>query len=490
MAFHPKVSHLTARIALAGLVSSVAFFPSRQAVAQAVPVPSPYTIFSKENFESLCLKTTPRLVSRYALAELVVHELSIPLDLLKAANPNGKPSGGSADTPVPPSNYIYVLTSSTPFGENSSPPADMQEQAKRKLAAKKIDTMRGVLQTWLQAGGSENYRIQSSRPGPVYFNEFFSENSPIEIVCVEKKKKPGEPPQVAQAPAPKNWGANIIVRKAVKDIPIPADKIEKANAAIFSYTQNNEDDSRSYTIDGLIGVTIAGTGADSAERAAAARKYGTLQPYYWAKLTPYVYGKRYNRTPDSPSNKDIDLVQPGIVGSLTWVSASGGFAFDLLGDASHTNDIAQDASIYNAALTFSPSIQIGNTILFNAPLFFGPIGMRPNVGFILRDFYIEDAGISPQFQDKTSFLSYGADMQLKFFLITKLKYLAALEARLRYLYLENTNGVVNIPRFEAGLSFSPAGLTNVTLDLEYVDGRDENTLQDENRWTAGVGVRF
>jgi hypothetical protein len=116
--------------------------------------------------------------------------------------------------------------------------------------------------------------------------------------------------------------------------------------------------------------------------------------------------------------------------------------------------------------------------------------MRPNLGFILRDFYIEDAGISPQFQDKASFLSYGADMQLKFFLISKLKYLAALEARLRYLYLENTNGVVNIPRFEAGLSFSPAGLTNVTLDLEYVDGRDENTLQDENRWTAGVGVRF
>jgi hypothetical protein len=58
MALHPKVSRLTARIALAGLVSMVAFFPSRQAVAQAVPVPSPYTIFSKENFESLCLKTT------------------------------------------------------------------------------------------------------------------------------------------------------------------------------------------------------------------------------------------------------------------------------------------------------------------------------------------------------------------------------------------------------------------------------------------------
>jgi hypothetical protein len=33
-------------------------------------------------------------------------------------------------------------------------------------------------------------------------------------------------------------------------------------------------------------------------------------------------------------------------------------------------------------------------------------------------------------------------------------------------------------------------LQNVILDLEYVDGRDETTLQEEERWTAGVGVRF
>jgi hypothetical protein len=33
-------------------------------------------------------------------------------------------------------------------------------------------------------------------------------------------------------------------------------------------------------------------------------------------------------------------------------------------------------------------------------------------------------------------------------------------------------------------------LQNVILDLEYVDGIDETTLQEEERWTAGVGVRF
>jgi len=76
------------------------------------------------------------------------------------------------------------------------------------------------------------------------------------------------------------------------------------------------------------------------------------------------------------------------------------------------------------------------------------------------------------------------------FLITKMKYLSALEGRVRYLYLENTNGAVTVPRFEAGLSASPPGLQNVTLDLEYVDGRDQTTLQEEERWTAGIGVRF
>lgn len=218
-----------------------------------------YAIFA--NRELLCLKTTPPIVSRYALAEMVVHRLNIPLDLLKTANPDGKPIGISADTPIPPDNYIYVLTSSTPFGTNSPTPTNPKEAEKRKEIINRINDARSELQNWLKYHG-DDYAIQSSRPGPVYFNEFFSENSPIQIVCVEKKKKPGEPPQVAQAPAPKNWGANIIVRKAVKDIPIPADKIEKANAAIFSYTQNNEDDSRSYTIDGVVGVTIAGTGAD------------------------------------------------------------------------------------------------------------------------------------------------------------------------------------------------------------------------------------
>jgi hypothetical protein len=438
------------------------------------------SIFTPDNVEALCLTTEPRVVSRYALAEMIVHAVNVPLDLLKTANPDGRPIAVAADSPIPPANYIHYVSSDTPFGDNPS-----LYSKEMKVAYDQQRLARAFLQTWLDLNAEKKkpiFKVVSTRPGPVYVQDLFAENSPVQIVCVTDEKKPGPPGQQhtsaqQQMPA-RDWSANLIVRKSVTDIVIPANKIAKANAAIFSYSENNVDDSKSYTIDGLIGITIAGTGADRAERAAVANQSGDYLPHYWFKLTPYLYGKRYNRTPDSATNQDIDFVQPGLVGSLTWVSANGGFAFDLQGDGSHTQDIAQDASFYNSSLLFSPSFQIGHTTLFNAPLFLGPIGLRPNVGLALREYYIEDAGTSPQLQSKTSFTSYGVDAELKMFLITKMKYLSALEGRVRYLYLENTNGVVTVPRFEAGLSASPPGLQNVTLDLEYVDGRDQTTLQE------------
>lgn len=435
--------------------------------ANAAPFDADAAVFTKANQAILCLDGK---VDRDALAEQIVNALQIPLSMRRSTN------------------YRDLLTSNQWTGRNP------QETA----AYERIAQAMGSLDTWLYSGSkaNEHYDVVVRGGGEAEAYEIFEDNSPVTIVCVDKAAAPagdlpspkvhGEETRIL----PKTWKSQVIVRKSVADIPIESSKITKANAALLSYSEDREEDSQSATIDGLIGVTIAGTGAESSERARLWRETGRRYPYYWFKVTPYLYGKSFDLSPDSQTTADIEYVQPGVAGTLTWVAPEGAFSFNLIGDFSHTDDIAQDGSLYEGGFSFWPSLQIGDTALFNAPLFIGRLGVKPSLGLIARTVYVEDAGTNADYANKESFLRYGVDTGLKFFIPFKIQYFSSLEARVRYLYLEDTEGVQNVERVEAGLAVSPAKLQNVTLEFDYADGQDETTLQDENRWTAGLGLRF
>lgn len=437
--------------------------------ANAAPFDADTAIFTKANQAILCLDGK---VERDALAEQIVNALQIPLSMRRSTN------------------YRDLLTSNQWSGRNP------QETA----AYERIAQAMGSLDTWLYSGSKTNeyYDVVVRGGGEAEAYEIFEDNSPVTIVCVDKAAAPASSPPQPRSKAeasetrvlPKTWKAQVIVRKSVDDIPIESSKITKANAALLSYSEDREENSQSATIDGLIGVTIAGTGAESAERARHWRETGRRYPYYWFKVTPYLYGKSFDLSPDSLTNADIEYVQPGVAGTLTWVSSEGAFSFNLIGDFSHTDDIAQDGSLYEGGFSFWPSLQIGDTAWFNAPLFIGRVGVRPSLGLIARTVYVEDAGTNLAYANTQSFFRYGVDTGLKFFIPFKIKYFSSLEARVRYLYLEDTESVQNVERVEAGLAISPAKLQNITLEFDYADGQDETTLQDEDRWTAGLGLRF
>jgi hypothetical protein len=468
------------------------------------------TVFTKGNMDNLCPNwIQPRVVDRHLLAKFIAEAVvKLPPSVLRHATVDNVPSG----LPIPASNYIRYISSQEPFGpNNASTPKELREAADTQLK------LRSRLHGWFTNQLKEQAResreqfqdyevvVNGSDATPIYFRQFFGENSPITIRCHEKlpagsTQGEGEAAITrATKEALEKISKVILVRKSVEDIPVESSKLKKANAALFSYTDDQLGNSTSFSVEGLVGVTIAGTGADRVEGMRNARSpvkgHADEQgepgerAYYWYKLVPYVYHKRFDKSPGRTA-KDLDILQPGLTGTVTWVSPKGDFAFDLLSDLSHTADRIQNSSVYNASMSFSPSFQIGDVTIFQAPLFVGPLGFRPNLSFVAKQYIIEEHGTNPELKGRESFTGYGLDSELKIFFKDSIGLLSNFEVRLAYSYMANTGSVVDLERFEAGLVFTPFGTENLTIELQYVDGRDKKTLQDEQRWTAGLGLRF
>jgi hypothetical protein len=456
----------------------------------------PENILTEAKVEYFCTKSTPRLVDKFTFASAIVSELKVPFDLMIRANPDGNPSGA-----VGRGEILHYATSDAPFGDNV-PAAD---QARVRAAVDDRLNFMNYFGFYLAHGGSGSYKVVRSGGTLSAPGDYFKPGSSVDIECHSKQQSQGTGPggsamiptaaATNAATATNKWLENVVVRKSVAELVIPQDKVTKADGALFSYTDNQATHRTTFAVEGLIGYKIVGSSADRAEKLAVARdsQVGAQlpdAPSYWFNITPYVYDKKSTTTPNSKTTPDIDVVQPGVTGNLTWVSGGGLFAFDLQADVNHISDQAQRSELTTAAVRLSPSFLLGNIILFKAPIDFVFFKIRPDVSVIAREYLIEDVGVNPMLKGKSSFSTVGGDSTAKVTFPTTLAILSNLELRFEYKYLMNSDNVPDVRYWTTGLSYAFPGIQNVTLDIDYTDGRDERTLQDERILKAGLAVRY
>jgi hypothetical protein len=465
------------------------------ALAVWLPLPahaevSPNQILTKQNLDFLCTKGTPRVVDRFTFAARIVAELKVPYDLMILARSDGGESGVAG---YGPAEIMHYIRSDAPFGANTRPEyASLIREATRQ----RLEFM-GALQVWFD---------EASKPGALYtvssppgtrptVDEYFAGSGGVQIVCQPRMQDASAPAEQPAVQGSKKLYENILVRKTVSQLATPREQLKKTDGAQFSYIDDQAKDRQTFSIDGVLGYRIFGTSADRADkmagRAEGAAGPQEQEPSYWFNLVPYIYHKKVAVRPAGKAGSEQDLLQPGMTLNLTWVSGTGAFAFDLQADASQVIDAAQDASYATGAIRLAPSfLGPNNVILLNAPLYFNFVTLRPDLAVVGRSYFIDDPGSNPELQKNDSYVSAGFDASLRMAFPKSLPGLADLTFKLDYLYRFNTNDVVDVSRWRAGISYAFPGVENLTLDLDYIDGRDEKTLIEERRWSAALAFRY
>lgn len=439
------------------------------------------SVFTKGEMKRLCMTSGDRkVVNRKVLAERLKN-LNDPFDtldqeirLLRRASAEGNPIEGDPTS----ENVIYFVSSSDPFGVNREYTAEELEVRGRQLPVYL------ALDQWLanKHAPNENYEVVGGSP-PADPERYFQKESPYEIVC--KSKKAGGGAGAKEGGASGNWTKNIVVRKGVADIATPSTKLKKANGAQFSYKDDGIKDKQTASVEGLVGFVLAGTGADAADELARRASRAEPRDLYWFKVVPYVYYKNVSQTPKSKS--DIDYFSPGVTGNLTYINASGSFSFDSQLEGSATIDQEHDSRVYNVGLRFSPRFYDGHTVWLGAPIGFGPLLVRPDLALVAKEYVVGSRGSNPELSKVSSFVGLGYDADLQLWLNTPVSLISNFIAKAGYSHRYNSNDVVDVRRYTAGLSYVIN--KNFTVDVDYTRGRDVNTLQDEDKWTAGLTFR-
>jgi len=450
----------------------------------------PEQIFKKENLEVICTKGTPRIVDRFALATQIVYELKIPYKLMTLA----RPDGGESDPPGR-QEFMHFVKSDLPFGPNPRPEyADLAKAAVSKRLQFMLE-----FQIWLLEAARSNsvYRVQSSSGKRPTYEEYFADGSGVQIVC--GGEKPGRSSAPTQSLLTEKGGEKIyesvMVRKTVAQLATPRAQLKKADGAQFSFTDDRVAGRKIAEIEGVLGFKLVGTSADRADKIASRGSPNRDAPEqlasYWFNITPYVYMKRKSVRPEAKSPTEQDVLQPGAALNLTWVSASGVMAFDLQASGSQTIDRIQGSRLTTGSLRVSPSFLLpGWPVIFNAPVYLGFATVRPDLSLLARTQVIGDAGTNKQLQASDSFFSVGGDASIRVLIPNSISWLQNLQFKAEFLYLFNSNQVVDVVRWTAGLSYQLPGVENVTFDMDYVDGRDDKTLLMDKKWTAAISFRY
>ena len=455
-------------------------------------------VFTKANQRILC---EPQggisVVSRNELAALLIGKAGgVSQKLLRRANAEGLDDG-----PVTDDKRVYFVASPRPFGANVAYTGEMSEAAREQFK------LRLALQSWLLAANSKDYQVVPAGLPPPDPQRYFQKQSEYEIQCKGRPRDAGGAPGGSspggsgaradggpgRAEGDTNEGAawfkGVVVRKSVADIAVPSGQLKKANSALVSINRDIAADRKTASVEGLVGFILAGSGADRAEELRQPR--GEPRALSWWNIAPYVYTKKIDETPNSKTRKDIDYVTPGVTANWTWVNAPGNFSFDLQLDGSVTVDHQQNSQVHAAGVRFAPSFLLDDLVIFGAPIpVLGFFAVRPDVAFVAREFVIDDPGLNPDLKKQSSYASVGFDAGTQVFLTLPESFLANVVFKVAYIYRDNSGGLPDIRRFTAGLTYTPPSNNNITFDLDYSNGRDVTTLQDEKRWLASLGFRY
>jgi hypothetical protein len=274
------------------------------------------------------------------------------------------------------------------------------------------------------------------------------------------------------------------IRGTVRDLQDDTskeNKLQETSSATFNYTDDHVKSRKTSGTEGVVGIVV---------NSFLPKGDGSLSDL--PEIMPFLYVKNSWNDPKSKTNPDIDVLQPGLALSKAFDLGGKLVTADTQVDLSRVIDSGQGASEWVAGLRIEPSFYTGERTprLFGERIPVGPLEFLPRVAFVLREHDIDEAGNNPFFQGISDYTSIGYEGSLQLFFNTGIEALDSLKFYAVLLDLQDVHDQINVSRETYGMSYTLPGLNKVTINAEYVNGRDMNTLQMEDKFTSKIGVRF
>jgi hypothetical protein len=433
------------------------------------------TVFIPDRREELCGSQAGGRVDKRKLLQAIIDDAQVPFSLLDRANP-----AGTSDGIVTEDELLYALTAANPFGRPASELGPMATSAARRLT-----TVRGALNDFVNLGApaASGYRVTRTGTRPVTTRDIFAPTSNIVIECVALASDITEVPPAGDASSDK--GPNVLsvlsavnqrlrIRGQVDELGIPRGELQSSGAeyAEISFKRDEMSHTDTFLINAVIGYEL----------------YGESDRSTW-RFIPYVHYQRNEVKPDSDS--EVHTVVPGALISQHFFWDRSFFNVGLSPEA--TFDIAQESRVVRTKFFAEPSFRIGREgsdvpVLGGYMDEIGPIALRPAAALIGELAYVTDKGTNAALEDQRSYFGLGFETSLR--LRTPfVPVLANFEAGVTYRYLQlfGTN-IANAHRLSASLNYQ---LTQfVAMAFEYIDGRNEETFQQERFWSVSLGFRY
>lgn len=432
-----------------------------------------------------------------ALGARLADIIELPIHLKKRTNPEGR---------VTAPDFVYAFSSDRPFG-----PMEPGECEKRTYRAK-IFSLVSRVDHYLRGSikESKTFKIYkddveiSTRPDiprPTLQTLFAKENGyrvkcqigedPANQGSVRNAGGKGRASGSAEAGGDKRQAGvsagDFRIGAAPEDLFKTTKKSKQFTIGIGS---DNVKDQTNVAVDGVVGMTFALTGSDFIKDKTQARSDLITRDLWWLNYAVYGQVKIQDQQPDSSQKPDISYFAPGVAVNYTFIRHDGNFAYDLRANASPFFDTKNGSVFYAGDVAFSPSFRIGETLFLGAPLtILGPLKVVPDLSLVSRYVLVEDAGKNAEFKDVDNYFSLGYDAAAEFYLLDVSDLLSNLSVTLGYQQRLNTDGVQDAERFVAALNYKPAS-ENFTVSLQYTNGPDLNTLQEEERTQLNIGIKY
>ena len=161
-----------------------------------------------------------------------------------------------------------------------------------------------------------------------------------------------------------------------------------------------------------------------------------------------------------------------------------------------TFDLAQDAKTFGFKAFLAPGLAIGKFILaqendvFAGPAKGGWLLVYPDLRLVSEAMYASDAGSNVAIRDDDMYVGLGIQPILEFSLNVG-NALDRLRLSAKYRFMSVFSAVIDkTERYElnARYDFDRDGIANINLN--YTDGENADTIQDERYWSVKFGLKF
>jgi hypothetical protein len=295
--------------------------------------------------------------------------------------------------------------------------------------------------------------------------------------CIVPPPPPGQsaakkPPKQDETRIP----TRVMVRKNIADLHVgQGDEAFKGiDRASLSIKNDINLKSTAYDLDAVLGVGFGQFPITSTA--------GT-----YLEFIPYFTFKRQQTTGNTPPNAaDVYNIGGGIMSDMQFNTGPLGNDFQFA--TNYVNSQRSGARVASGSLVYAPYPEPIAGI--SRPAVYGPISvmLTPQLKYIYGS-VLADGG-DPNLVGTNSFQRYGG--RTEFALTVDDGTLEGMGVNLAFDYLTNSSPspVKKIVRFEGSTSYTLPKQKLWSVVAKYINGRDLDTLENEQKWSLGVGFKY